>query len=161
MNAVIEIVSQGPEQTEAVAGALAPELRDGDLVVLAGDLGAGKTRFTKGLAAGLGVTETVTSPTFTLVNRYDDGRLVLHHLDVYRLDDLSETLDLDLPELLESGVTVIEWGDEIDAVLPADHLTVRIEHGADDDERRIRFEPGGAEWAQRLERFEPASAEVQ
>ncbi len=124
-------------------------LRDGDLVVLAGDLGAGKTCFTQGVAVGLGIDERVTSPTFTLHNRYE-GSLVLNHLDVYRLDQLEETLDLDLPELLETGVTVIEWGEQIDPVLPSDHLIVRLFLGDDDDDRRIEFDAGGPEWDGRL-----------
>ena len=122
----------------------------GDLIVLAGDLGAGKTCFTQGMGAGLGITERMTSPTFTLINRYDQGRIELNHLDVYRLDDIAETLDLDLPELLEVGLTVIEWGEEITEVLPVDHLTIRLRYpegteGADDD-RIIQIEAGGPSW---------------
>ncbi len=132
-----------------MAAALSAILRDGDLVVLAGDLGAGKTCFTQGVAVGLGIDERVTSPTFTLHNRYE-GSLVLNHLDVYRLDQLEETLDLDLPELLETGVTVIEWGEQIDPVLPTDHLVIRLLLGEADDDRRIEFEAGGPQWADRM-----------
>ncbi len=111
----------------------------GDLLILTGDLGAGKTHFTKGIATGLGINEPVTSPTFALHQQYE-GRILLHHLDVYRLEDLVETLDLDLPELLESGVTVIEWGDTIADVLPEDRLTVRLQMTDSEDERLIAFE---------------------
>lgn len=117
----------GPDETRALAAALAPLLDEGDLLVLAGDLGAGKTCFTQGLGAGLGIDERITSPTFTLANRYE-GRLVLNHLDAYRIDSLAETLDLGLTELLEDGVTVIEWGDRIDEALPADHLLVALRY---------------------------------
>jgi tRNA threonylcarbamoyladenosine biosynthesis protein TsaE len=110
-----------------VAAILAELVETGDLVVLTGDLGAGKTCFTQGLGAGLGVNERITSPTFTLANQYR-GRLLLHHLDVYRLDSVAETLDLDLPDLLESGVTAIEWGDKIGEVLPAEHLLVTLRY---------------------------------
>lgn len=110
-----------------MAATLAEFLETGDLVVLTGDLGAGKTCFTQGLGAGLGVKGRITSPTFTLANQYH-GRVLLHHLDVYRLDSVAETLDLDLPDLLESGVTVIEWGDKIREVLPADHLLVTLRY---------------------------------
>ena len=109
------------------------------------------------------ITERMTSPTFTLVNRYQSGRLELHHLDVYRLDDIAETLDLDLPELLEVGVTVIEWGEEIEQVLPVDHLTVRLrypdvsaEDQPDDDARVLQLEAGGPKWGERLTRMASA-----
>ena len=152
---MITLTSTSPVETQAIAAALSDHLDVGDLVVLAGDLGAGKTCFTP----GLGIEERITSPTFTLVNRYDSGRLELHHLDVYRLDDVAETIDLDLPELLEVGVTVIEWGEEIGTVLPVDHLTVRLrfpDESGDDDERRIRLEPGGPSWADRLQAIGPS-----
>ncbi len=151
----------------------------GDLIVLAGDLGAGKTCFAQGLGAGLGITDRMTSPTFTLINRYDQGRIELNHLDVYRLDDIAETLDLDLPELLEVGLTVIEWGEDITEVLPVDHLTIRLRYpeidlaageplagnaasgdtasddearadDAADDDRVIQIEAGGPTWEARL-----------
>ena len=107
--------------------------------MLSGDLGAGKTCFTQGVARGLGIGGRVTSPTFTLANRYA-GRLTLNHLDVYRLDHVDETVDLDLPELLEEGVTVIEWGERILPVLGPEVLVLRILHGAvNDDDRHIEI----------------------
>jgi tRNA threonylcarbamoyladenosine biosynthesis protein TsaE len=164
---VIVLTSTSPQDTQELATVLSGYLEVGDLVVLAGDLGAGKTCFAQGLGAGLGVTERITSPTFTLVNRYESGRIELHHLDVYRLDDIAETLDLDLPELLEVGVTVIEWGEEIDDVLPVDHLTVRLgfpdvaddgnggfpADDESDDRRIVRLEAGGPAWAGRLDQL--------
>lgn len=156
--ASIEVSSDGPDRTAELAGALADLVQTGDLLILTGDLGAGKTRFTQGLGAGLGVEQRITSPTFTLANRYH-GRLLLHHLDVYRLDSVSETLDLDLPDLLESGVTVIEWGDQISEVLPPDHLVVALrypepvdEHA--DSDRIIEFTANGRSWTDRLLRFD-------
>ncbi|MEL7158633.1 MAG: tRNA (adenosine(37)-N6)-threonylcarbamoyltransferase complex ATPase subunit type 1 TsaE, partial [Actinomycetota bacterium] len=116
---VLCAASDGPATTRALAGAMATVLDDGDLLVLTGDLGAGKTCFTQGLGAGLGIEDRITSPTFTLVSEYR-GRLDLHHLDVYRLDGPADTLDLDLHELAEDGVTVIEWGERIDAALGVD-----------------------------------------
>ncbi len=140
--------SSSAAATQALAAAIAAALVDGDLLVMAGDLGAGKTCFTQGLGRGLEVEDRITSPTFTLAGRYE-GQLTLNHLDVYRLDDVSETLDLDLPELLEDGVTVIEWGEQIVTALPDDLLVVRIEFGDGDDDRRFRFECRGS-WAGRL-----------
>ena len=114
------------EATRVVAAALEPLLRPGDVVLLSGDLGAGKTVFTQGLAAALGVAEQVTSPTFTLAQSFQ-GRMRLHHLDVYRLDNLGEVLDLDLPELLDDDAVVcVEWGEVVIPELPRDFLRVRI-----------------------------------
>ncbi len=138
------------DATRSLAEALAGVASPGDLLVLAGDLGAGKTTFTQGLGRGLGVTSPVTSPTFTLAQRYQ-GRLTLHHLDVYRLDHLAEVADLALPELLDDGgVVCIEWGDAIRPALPADLLEVRLAFGPGDDDRIITFEPIGRRWAARL-----------
>ena len=156
---MILAATSSPQDTQALAAALSVEMRVGDLIVLAGDLGAGKTCFTQGMGAGLGITERMTSPTFTLINRYEHGRIELNHLDVYRLDDIAETLDLDLPELLEVGLTVIEWGEEITEVLPVDHLTIRLRYpdidGAEatesaDDDRIIEIDAGGPAWDARL-----------
>lgn len=119
------LASDGPDRTRALAAALADALVDGDLLVLTGDLGAGKTCFTQGLGAGLGIDDRITSPTFTLANRYQ-GRLTLHHLDVYRLEGEADAVDLDLDDLLESGVTVIEWGDRVAGLLPHDRFTASI-----------------------------------
>ena len=117
------------EETKAVAASLASLARPGDLIVLAGEMGAGKTAFAQGFAAGLGIAEPVTSPTFTLVRHYD-GRLPLHHLDVYRLERMAEMMDLGLPELLDGpGVSLIEWGDVVTPALPADFLERRPGHG--------------------------------
>ena len=102
----------GVAQTRALGSAVAELVETGDVLLLAGDLGAGKTAFVQGFAAGLGVTAPVTSPTFTLANRYQ-GRIVVNHVDVYRFERLEEVRDLALPELIEEGVTLVEWGDVI------------------------------------------------
>ena len=134
------------EGTRSLAAALAELVRPGDLVVLAGDLGAGKTAFVQGFAAALGVTDVVTSPTFTLAHRYQ-GRMPVHHLDVYRFEHLDEVLDVDLPELLEDGgVTLIEWGDAIRPVLPPDLLEVHLRLGAGPDDRELELVPRGDRW---------------
>lgn len=139
----------GPDVTRRLAAAVAELARPGDVVLLAGDLGAGKTAFSQGFGAALGVDDPITSPTFTLVNRYE-GRLPLHHLDVYRLDRLEEVSDLGLEEFLdEDGVVLIEWGDRITPVLPADYLEVRITLGDGDDDRALEFSPVGPRWAAR------------
>ena len=140
------------EETRRLAEAVAGLARAGDVIVLAGDLGAGKTAFVQGFGRGLGVAERITSPTFTLVHVYDDGRLPMHHLDVYRLDQLSEALDLGLPEMLdEEGVVLVEWGDAITPVLPHDLLEVRLTFGAGDDERVLALRTVGPTWAARVD----------
>jgi len=137
------------EETRALAEAVAALATPGDVVVLAGDLGAGKTAFVQGFGRGLGVQERITSPTFTLVHVYD-GRLPIHHLDVYRLEQLSEALDLGLPEMLdEGGVVLIEWGEAILPVLPHDFLEVRLTFGDGDDDRSIALRSVGPTWASR------------
>lgn len=138
------------EATQALAASLAVLAQPGDLVVLAGDLGAGKTAFVQGFGRGLGVSERITSPTFTLVQEYE-GRLPVHHIDVYRLDQMSEVIDLGLSELLDDdGVVLIEWGDAILPLLPNDLLEVRLTFGAGDDERTVVLRSAGRSWARRM-----------
>ena len=143
--------SASPADTAAIAEALAALVVAGDVIVLGGDLGAGKTALTKAFGAALEVTEIITSPTFTLAQRYDTGRLVLHHLDVYRIDQIEEVIDLALPELFESGgVVVIEWGDTIEPALPPKYLHVQIGFGEGPDDRALSFTGLGAPWHARL-----------
>jgi tRNA threonylcarbamoyladenosine biosynthesis protein TsaE len=144
-----------PDQTRALAARLADLVVAGDVLVLVGDLGAGKTAFVQGLAAALGSSDPVTSPTFTIAHRYSGGRLVVHHLDAYRLAGPEEATDLALDELLDDdAVTAIEWGDRLRGLLPVDRLEVVIRFGEGDDDRVLDFEAGGAGWAQRLKQLE-------
>jgi len=144
--------------TRDVARSLAGALRPGDVVVLSGELGAGKTTFTQGLAAGFGVTAPVLSPTFALVHEYD-GHPPLVHVDVYRLDHLQELHDLGFEELLDSErVVVIEWGENVARALPPDRLVVRLELGVEPDERWISVAVHGARWRTRTAQLESALA---
>ena len=146
---MIRARSRSVTDTRALAAALAELARPGDLVLLAGELGAGKTAFVQGFGAALGVTEPITSPTFTLVSQYR-GRLELNHLDVYRLEQLTEVLDLGLAEMLDDGgVTLVEWGDAIIPALPADYLLIRLDYGSLDDERMVEVEAVGSRWSAR------------
>lgn len=138
------VVSQSPEATRALGRALAQVLAVGDLVVLAGDLGAGKTTFAQGVGQGLGVLDPVVSPTFTLVRQYacGPGRAVrtLLHADLYRLDQLAEVVDLGLGELVEDqAAALVEWGDLAAEVLGPDQLTVVLRSGAAEDRRELEL----------------------
>lgn len=105
--------SFSPDQTKKLAGMLATHVQPGDVILLTGDLGAGKTQFAQGFAAALGVAEVPVSPTFNIVLSYESGRLPLYHFDLYRLDDVSQLDDIGLYEMLEGdGVSLVEWGEK-------------------------------------------------
>jgi tRNA threonylcarbamoyladenosine biosynthesis protein TsaE len=155
---VIHLGTGSAAETKEVAASIATLARARDLLLLEGEMGAGKTAFVQGFAAALGVTDPVTSPTFTLAHEYD-GRLLVNHLDVYRLERMSEVFDLALGELLDGdGVTLIEWGDAVLAALPADYLEVRITFGEGPDDRDLSVRVVGPAWSSRwpvlIERLE-------
>ncbi len=123
---MLRLRSTSPDATRDVAAAVARLARSGDVVVLAGEMGAGKTAFAQGFGAALGVTEPITSPTFNLVHSHSAGKLMLHHADVYRLGTNHEVADLAFAELAEAdGVLLVEWGDVIAASL-GEHLIVHL-----------------------------------
>ena len=133
--------SHSAAETEALGVRLAERLGPGDVVALTGELGAGKTCFTQGLARGLGVAGRAVSPTFVLINEYR-GRLPVHHVDAYRTESLTELLDLGLDELFSGdGVTIVEWADKLLPLLPAHTVHVHIE-GVGDEPRTITLNMG-------------------
>jgi tRNA threonylcarbamoyladenosine biosynthesis protein TsaE len=139
------------EATKALAAAVASLASAGDVILLAGELGAGKTAFAQGFGAGLGVTDPITSPTFTLAQHYDGGALTLHHLDVYRLERLAEIEDIGVSELVDGdGVVLIEWGDAVAPALPRDYLEVSLTYGEGDDDRQLELRCVGGRWSARL-----------
>lgn len=146
-------------QTQEVAAIIADLARGRDVIILAGDLGAGKTTFTQGFGRALGISDPITSPTFTLARQYQ-GRLMLHHLDVYRFDSNLEVFDVGLAELIDDpeSVTVVEWGDAIRAELPLAALEIELRLGDDDDDRHITMRFSGATWQQRKPIFANALA---
>jgi tRNA threonylcarbamoyladenosine biosynthesis protein TsaE len=155
---VIKAATTSVDDTRDLAAGVATLAAPGDLIVLAGDLGTGKTAFAQGFARGLGVDEPVTSPAFILVRTYE-GRLPLVHLDVYRLETMQELVDLGIAELLDDGaVTLIEWGDAVAPGLPADFLEVRIEAGAGPDDRLLRIRTVGPGWPPRARALKEAVA---
>ncbi|MGI8686447.1 MAG: tRNA (adenosine(37)-N6)-threonylcarbamoyltransferase complex ATPase subunit type 1 TsaE [Acidimicrobiales bacterium] len=146
---MITAATKSAEDTRGLGAALALLAEPGDVILLSGDLGSGKTTLAQGFARGLGVADQIVSPTFVLVRLYK-GRLQLIHADAYRMDNLDEVTDLDLPELLdEGGVALVEWGDVIAPMLPADYLDVRIGLGDGDDDRRFSARVVGPRWASR------------
>ncbi len=147
---MIGAATKSADDTRDLAAQISSLVRPGDVVLLSGELGAGKTTFAQGFGRGLGVTEPVVSPTFVLMRSYP-GRLPLVHCDVYRLDHLQEVIDLGLPELLDDGaVALVEWGDVVASALPADFLEVRMEFGDGEDDRTLRFRAVGPRWSARL-----------
>lgn len=148
----VEIRCTGPAETMAVGRRLASLLRPGDVVLIEGDLGAGKTTFIAGVAEGLGVDEEITSPTFILARTYS-GLVPLTHADVYRMDTLGEVADLDLIEEAADGVLMVEWGTAVEQSMPASRLVVHLEVSGQDT-RILRFDPLG-DWSDRpLEELE-------
>lgn len=143
---MIEIATNNPADTLSLGRHLASMLRAGDVVLLAGGLGAGKTLFASGVGEGLGVEEQMTSPSFILA-RSHMGFLPVIHADVYRLGTSAEFEDLDLPEQARDGVLLIEWGDVVAHGVPEDHLMVKIEITAESG-RLFRFIPSGS-WTAR------------
>ena len=130
-----KIILKGLEETEKFGEKLGSQLKPGDIICLMGDLGAGKTTLTKSIGKGLGVGDYITSPTFTLINEYK-GRLNLYHFDVYRLEGISDLDDLGFEEYFYSdGVTVVEWGDKIESILPKSRINIKIEKGKELDMR--------------------------
>jgi tRNA threonylcarbamoyladenosine biosynthesis protein TsaE len=145
----ISTVTRSAADTHALAERVGTLLRAGDVIVLAGELGAGKTVFAKGIARALGISEPVVSPSFTIVREYD-APLPLVHVDVYRLDHVQELHDLGFDDLVGGdAVTVVEWGDRVRAVLPPDRLDVQLDPGTGDDERQISLDPSGISWTAR------------
>jgi tRNA threonylcarbamoyladenosine biosynthesis protein TsaE len=145
-----EHVLPTPEDTRALGCALAGLLRPGDLVVLVGPLGAGKTALTQGIGAGLGVREPVTSPTFVIARVHRDGRLPLVHVDAYRLGSAADVEDLDLDVTVADSVTVVEWGQGLVEQLTDEHLEVQLDR-RDDDVRTAALVPHGPGWKERLD----------
>ncbi|HLJ06952.1 MAG TPA: tRNA (adenosine(37)-N6)-threonylcarbamoyltransferase complex ATPase subunit type 1 TsaE [Acidimicrobiia bacterium] len=149
----MKVVSRSVEETRALGEELGRGvLRAGDVVVLSGELGTGKTALAQGVGRGLDVDGPVVSPTFTLVREYE-GRIRLCHVDVYRLERVQEFHELGIEEQLEESVTLIEWGEVAGSALPADRLEVRLTAGAGPDERIIELVPLGESWRQRGRRL--------
>ena len=147
------VQTSSPEATQAVGRALGGMLRAGDVVLLSGSLGAGKTCLTQGVAWGLGVREHARSPTFVLANEYA-GRLPVFHLDLYRIEGADEALDMGLDEYLNGdAVTIIEWAEKAQDAMPREHLLVELKHRDLGTQRALRFTARGRRYRTVLDRL--------
>jgi tRNA threonylcarbamoyladenosine biosynthesis protein TsaE len=154
----MDFLSRSPEQTRRVGRRLGEALETGDVVCLQGDLGAGKTTFVQGIAQGWGSVDSVSSPTFILVNVYrraDQSRggvtqPLLFHMDAYRLDSTPEAEELDLDSMLAQGALLIEWPERMNGLIPKEHLWVNLEH-IDDEEREMKFKASGKRYDELLD----------
>lgn len=137
----MEFTTNGPGETRALGARLAANLEPGAVVAFTGDLGAGKTAFIAGLAEGLGIKERVTSPTFTIVNEYEGGRLPLFHFDMYRLSSADELFDIGWEDYLAcGGVCAVEWSENVAEAIEPDAVRISISPGADENQRTIAIE---------------------
>ena len=136
------LVLKSTEDTKALGAQLAAEAKPNTVIALTGDLGAGKTTLTKSIAKGLGVSETLTSPTFTIVCEYDSGRMPLYHFDVYRVHDSEELFEIGFEDYLHrGGLCVIEWADLLEEdMLPENTIHIKLSYGSHDDERVAEIE---------------------
>jgi tRNA threonylcarbamoyladenosine biosynthesis protein TsaE len=146
---VNELLVPTAEEMRALGARIAASLRPGDLVVLTGGLGAGKTTLVQGIGAGLGVAGPVVSPTFVIARVHKDGRVPLVHVDAYRLGSVGEVDDLDLDAALDESVTVVEWGEGLVEDLSGARLEVRLDRSADpaEETRRVTLTGVGSRWA--------------
>ncbi len=141
-----EIVSHGPDETQAIGQILGELASPGDVFLLVGDLGAGKTCLTQGVLWGLGTDEFARSPTFVLVSQYQ-GRMTMYHMDLYRLDSFDEILDLGLDEFLfGDGISVVEWAEKAPGAFPENHMLIQIQY-IDDSTRRLRLNAVGERYS--------------
>lgn len=137
----MEFVTSSERETEELGARLAEKLKPGAVVAFTGDLGAGKTAFTRGLARGLGIAGRITSPTFTIVNEYEGGRLPLFHFDMYRLGSPDELFDIGWEDYLaRRGVCAVEWSENVSDALEEDVISVEIRRGETDSRRVITIE---------------------
>lgn len=142
----MEHYSSSVQETEALGRALAQHLTPGTVVAFTGDLGAGKTAFVRGMAQGLGIAQRVTSPTFTIVNEYEGGRLPLFHFDMYRLGSADDLFDIGWEDFLRrGGVCAVEWSETVQEALDADTIYVDIRRGAEDNLRVLTIRGPGFE----------------
>ncbi|HHV47297.1 MAG TPA: tRNA (adenosine(37)-N6)-threonylcarbamoyltransferase complex ATPase subunit type 1 TsaE [Tissierellia bacterium] len=145
---MVKIILKSKEDTERFGIKLGKLLKEGDIISLTGDLGAGKTTLTKSIGKGLDIKDYITSPTFTLINEYK-GRVALYHFDIYRLEDMENLYDLGYEDYFYSdGVTIVEWGDKIKDLLPDYTINIHIDKGEGLEERIVTIDGQGERYDQ-------------
>lgn len=155
---VLEILSRSPDQTRRMGMQLGKVLRAGDMICLQGDLGAGKTTFVQGVALGWGSQDSVSSPTFILVNVYRRGEEArLFHMDAYRIDSALEAEELDLEAMLAQGALLLEWPERIKELIPGEFLWIDFEH-VQEEERAMRFRARGQRYEDLLDGIRQAAS---
>ena len=138
------LTSHSSEETMDIASKLADKLKTGDIIVLSGELGAGKTKFTEGFLKHFGLDNEISSPTFTIVNEYKKDDLKIYHFDVYRLEDIDEFYAIGGEEYFSSGICIIEWGELIENALPKDYIKISFEKDTSDETKRyLKFQTFG------------------
>lgn len=151
---MIKIISKSTEQTNQLGIELGKLLQPQDIICLTGDLGAGKTAFTKGIGIGLEIEEFITSPTYTIINEYE-GRIPLFHFDVYRLEGVEEMYELGYEEyFFGDGAVVIEWADVVKDIIPDERLWITILRGKEEDTREILLDASGDRYTTMLKELE-------
>ena len=149
----LDFISHSVEQTRRLGARLGQMLEGGEVLCLTGDLGTGKTCIVQGIGRGLGVTDRITSPTFTLINEYRGGRLFLYHVDLYRIVDAKSALMFGLDDYLYGdGICAIEWAERVQAIWPDEYLNIKLRH-IDETKRGITMRGFGADYLSLVERF--------
>ncbi|MFH1381661.1 MAG: tRNA (adenosine(37)-N6)-threonylcarbamoyltransferase complex ATPase subunit type 1 TsaE [Chloroflexota bacterium] len=152
----LDLITHNPEETQKLGRRLGEAARPGDVFLLVGNLGAGKTCLTQGIARGLGIQDYVLSPTFVIARELY-GRLPLYHIDLYRLDHIEETMDLGLDDYFYGqGVSVVEWAEKALSILPPERLLIKIDYVAD-TERRFHLEPSGQRYMEIISQLKQSS----
>lgn len=137
---MIKIISQSEQETRDIGKKIADKLKKGDVLCMAGDLGAGKTTLTKSIAKHLEIEDYVTSPTFTIINEYQ-GRLPIYHFDVYRIEDIEDMYEIGYEDYFYGeGICIVEWANLIEPLIPTNSIWIRIEHGEKENERIMTIE---------------------
>lgn len=149
---MIKFISHSENETIDLACKIASKLKNGDLIVLSGNLGSGKTRFTQGILKYFGLEDEISSPTFTIVNEHHVNDINIYHFDVYRIQDVDEFYSIGGEEYLSNGICIIEWGEIIEKILPNDYIKIIFERdSASENNRILNFEVHGSRLASIVE----------